>query len=239
MTTVATTPFITTNSNRAVTRHRFDDQLEAVRQQMLTMLEQTETMLDEALETLFHPDGTPDRANSVFKGDDTVDYLNVQTEQDCLRLLTLQQPVVATDLRFVGSALKIVDDIERIGDQSVNIAKTAERLRKEGRRYAPLADVEAMSAQVQAMLSQTKAAYTVPDTVTARAVIQADADVDTRYAEIKRIVQARMQAEPCQAVLGSHLLFVAHYLERIGDHCVGIAERILYLKTGIEKEAIR
>ena len=203
------------------------------------MMERTEAMFAEATLTLLHPDGSGERSDAVIRGDDLVDALNLRTEQDCLRLLALQQPVVASDLRFVGATLKIVDDIERIGDHAVNIAKTAERLRCESVEFVPLADMETMSASVGAMLRRTREAFDAPDVLTAQNLIAEDEAIDAQYAEIRRVLQARMQAEPCRAVLASYLLFIAHYLERIGDHCVGIAERILYLKTGMEKEAAR
>lgn len=221
---------------RPPTRHRLDSQLEAIRQQVMQMMEHTEAMFADAMLTLLHPNGTGERSEAVVRGDDLVDALNLQTEQDCLRLLALQQPVVASDLRFVGATLKIVDDIERIGDHAVNIAKTAERLRRENVEMVTLADLETMREAVGAMLRRTREAFDAPDVLTAQSLIAEDEAIDVQYAEMRRVLQACMQSEPCRAVLASHLLFVAHYLERIGDHCVGIAERILYLKTGMEKE---
>lgn len=215
------------------TRHRLDGQLADVRRQVTAMVCAAEEMLTRSLEALLY--GRVELVQVVIDSDDQVDRLNEAIENDCLRMLALQQPIVASDLRFIGTALKVVDDIERIGDHAVNIARTVERMVSDGVTYRPLADIGALAHLVQVMLKATGDAYNAPDaTAAAHRVVKDDEPVDQLYHRIRHDLQERMQQEPESALLASYLLFVAHYLERIGDHCVGVAERIIYLETGKE-----
>jgi phosphate transport system protein len=152
-----------------------------------------------------------------------------------LRLLALQQPVMAYDLRFVGSAMKVVTDFERIGDHAVNIAKVAHRIRYAGIAYEPIVDFPRFQDIVCRMLADVTVAFANRDTMAAEAVIALDDEADVFYKETVRELRLAMtdgRVSSGRVLLCSHLLFVAHYLERIGDHSCNIAERILFMEKG-------
>jgi phosphate transport system protein len=220
----------------ATTRHRFDKELETLRSKSATMLTMTGAMLTEALEALRTQE--PELCAEVLREDDAIDAQDHEIEAQCLRLLALQQPVVASDLRLVSTVLKSVDDIERIGDHAVNIAKTADRMRDQQIALVPEIALELplLGKMVLEMLERTADALRTGSTSAACHVISNDDEIDVLYAELRREWQYQMRQISGQPLLLSYLLFVAHYLERIGDHCKNIAERIVFCQTGEGKE---
>jgi len=212
-------------------RIRFETALESVRAQFVAMGAATGAMVRDAAHALMT--GNDALAASVVARDREVDELDRAIEAEALLLLATQQPVVASDLRFLATILKAITDLERIGDHAVNIAQVARRLIKAREPFDPgLADVAWFAATADQMIADTLRAFATRDLALAQTVIERDDEADIFYKETQRELRRRMQDEPETVVQGSHLLFVAHYLERVCDHCANIAERLAYLETG-------
>jgi len=217
------------------TRQRFIARLNALREQLLAMGAECESMLRDAVEALqVAEDGAAAAAaaDDIARRDDLVDDLEAAIEQEALMLIALQQPVVASDLRLVFTALKTTADIERIGDHFVNIARVARQMRREGVFYAPLVDVPLLAGTVGGMLHEALEGVVHHDPERARAVIAADERTDELYRRMRSRLQEALVSDPAASRLAPFLLFVVHYLERVGDHCVGIGERVVFLEEG-------
>ncbi len=210
-------------------RHRFDEELLDVRARLLRMGVAAEEMVHDAVVALVRPDLK--LAASILPRDDAVDQMDADIEAQCLRLLALQQPI-ASDLRFIGSTLKVITDIERIGDHAVDIAKIARRMNDEAVFYKPLVDIPRLGDMAGAMLHDALEAFVHHDMVRVDKVISGDDAVDNLYRSMRNDLRQTMQRDPSSVVQASHLLFVAHYLERICDHCTNIAERVAFMETG-------
>ena len=211
-------------------RRYFDTLLNGLQTLLLQMGVETETMLRDAVTALSEQNDA--LTEDILRRDDAVDALEEQIEAECLHILTTQQPVLASDLRIVSTVMKAITDIERIGDHTVNIARTGQRLFLAGGLYRPLVDVPRLADAVRQMLHDALEAIVHRNVPLAEKVIEADTVVDAMYSRMRRDLQAQMQDDPNIVLAASHLMFVLHYLERIGDHCVGIAERSLYMQTG-------
>jgi phosphate transport system protein len=212
------------------TRQRFSAALDDLRADLLRMGFDTEAMLQDAVSALVHTD--IELAEAIIRRDDVIDRMEEQVEERCLRVFALQQPVLASDLRLVSTILKVATDIERIGDHTVNIARTSQRLVREGAIYRPLVDVPRLAEMTRAMLHDALEAIVHHDVDQAERVIAADEQVDALYARMRRDLQCAMANDPTAVIAASCLMFVIHYLERISDHCTNIAERLLFLETG-------
>ncbi len=210
-------------------RHRFDEELLDLRARLLRMGVATEEMVRDAVTALVRPDLK--LAASILPRDDQIDQMDADIEAQCLRLLALQQPL-ASDLRFIGSTLKVITDIERIGDHAVDIAKIARRMGDEGVFYKPLVDVPRLGDMTAAMLHEALEAFVHHDLARVDKVIAGDDAVDNLYRSMRADLRRVMQEDPSSVLAASHLLFVAHYLERICDHCTNIAERVAFMETG-------
>lgn len=169
-------------------------------------------------------------AEMVIAGDDTIDEMDLEIEQACIRLIALQQPM-ARDLRLIGTALKITTDIERIGDHAVDIAKVARKLARDS-AFAPPDKLFELADHVRTMLDQAIAAFGKHDLDMVHKVVLDDDRADDMFHEIRDDLHLTMKKDPAAVVQASYLLFVAHYLERIADHAVNIAERVSYVETG-------
>lgn len=225
-----------------MTRHRFDEELAQLEARLCAMGDAAADMLEDAARALTHGDAA--LAQAVVDRDAHIDDLDRAVEEGALLLVARQQPV-ASDLRLLGAALKITTDVERIGDHAVNIARVALRLKAAGLDYAPLVDLPRMAEMAVSMVRAVTRSLADRDLAAARAVVRRDDELDILYKEAQRELRAAMQGgeagagsasaappSPRCVLLASHLLFVAHYLERIGDHCTSIAERVEYQATG-------
>lgn len=211
-----------------MTRVEFEEQLESLRTNLLRMGSEANEMLGHAMESLASQDGQA--AQAVIAEDDNIDALDLAIESDCMKLLALQNPM-ARDLRLVGASMKIIIDLERIGDHAVDIAKVARKLSKE---YLPkpLVDLPKMGAAVRVMLRQALEAFVKHDLALVEEVIRADDQVDEMFHSIRDDLLTLVKTAPEHTYRATYLLFVAHYLERIADHTVNIAERVHYVETG-------
>lgn len=212
----------------AVTRVMFEEELETLRHRLLEMGSDADAMVERAVRALTTQN--VEIAEMVIQSDDALDSLDVQIEADCMRLIALQQPM-ARDLRLIGTALKVITDLERIGDHAVDIAKVARKLARDT-FYKPLVDLPRMAERVRVMLKNAMAAFVNHDLKMVDTVVRADDEVDTLFHQLRDELHAVMRNNPSLVVQASYLLFVAHYLERIADHTVNIAERVYYVETG-------
>jgi phosphate transport system protein len=169
-------------------------------------------------------------ARKVIEGDDTVDDMLIDIEKRCLQLMALQQPM-ATDLRAVGTALKIVTDLERMADHAADIAKVTVRLEGD-KLIKELVDIPRMADRVQAMTKEALEAYVNRDVERSKRMIAMDDDIDRTYKDIFDELMGIMQTEPQHVKQATYLLLVAMYLERVGDHATNLGEWTIYLVTG-------
>jgi phosphate transport system protein len=209
-------------------RHQFDTDLESLQQDVLRMGTYVVEMLDLAVQALSRQDAR--LAEQVIDMDDTADEMDVQIEQTCLRLLALQQPM-SKDLRIISAALKIITDLERIGDFSVDIAKTARRMAREV-YFQPLTEIEQMAKCTRALVHESLQAYIRQDLVSVRRAVQMDDEIDDWYDEIFTDLMRQAERDPARYRQAVWLTHVTHFLERIADHAVNVAERVSYMVTG-------
>jgi phosphate transport system protein len=211
-----------------VTRQSFDQELEALRQDLLTMGTLVNAAIQDAVQSLANQD--TELAQKVISGDDIIDKMEEDIEDKCMVLIARQQPL-AKDLRVVGTGLKITTDLERMGDHAYDIASVTLKLVNQP-LIKPLLDIPRMAAMAQKMLVQSLEAYFKLDIALAEQVCKADDDIDNLYQQVFRELLTFMMEDPQTIKQAAQLIFVARYLERIGDHCTNIAEWTIYLVTG-------
>ncbi|MBI3910102.1 MAG: phosphate signaling complex protein PhoU [Armatimonadetes bacterium] len=213
-------------------RVRFEQELQSLQHDLLRMGSYVTDMVNRALQALVRQDVA--LANEVVRMDDQADAMDLQIEQKCLRLLALQQPM-SRDLRLISTALKIITDLERIGDYAVDIAKTARRLA--GEVYLkPLVDIPRMGEVCIWMIREALNAYVRRDLDLVNQVVARDDEVDELYDRLFTDLLAYMERDPSLIRQGTWLLHVARFLERIADHIVNVAERVYFMETGDFKQ---
>ena len=210
------------------TRQAFDEQLELLQTRLLEMGRFVEAMLDKAVRSLVEQDGV--LAREVIAEDDTADAMDLEIEQQCMRLLALQQPM-SRDLRTIGTVMKVIADVERIGDYSVDIAKTAIKL-ADKEFFRPLVDIPKMADIAQGMLREALESLVNRDLDLVAKVVDSDDSVDKLWYKLLDQIESLMQKHPEFVSQGTALLLVARYLERVADHTVNIVERVAYMETG-------
>jgi len=172
----------------------------------------------------------PSIADEVISRDDTVDQLEVEIDTLCYEILALEQPV-ASDLRFLATALKIVRDLERIGDTAVNIAERARELIREP-ELKKLVALPIMAEAAQRILKESLDAFVNSDADLAEKVIKEDKDVDDLYEQIFRELLTYMIEDTRNISRALKLIFIAKHLERVGDHSANIAEMVVFMVRG-------
>lgn len=206
----------------------FDRELELLDAQLLVMASSMEEAVVSAVKVLEERDA--DLAARVIEGDDDIDHQEREIESLCLKLLLTQQPV-AGDLRHVSSALKMVGDMERIGDQAADICETMQTI--DGPLDARLTKhLRRMAEEACAMVHQAVEAFVERDGKKARAVIGSDDTVDALFEKVKADVVSAVQREADPANNLVEALMAAKYLERIADHAQNVAEWVEYSLTG-------
>ena len=209
-------------------RQNFEQELEALRQDLVRMGQIVQNAIRNAVDALARQDQA--LAQQIMDGDDIIDAMQVDIEDRCIALIARQQPV-AKDLRVLGTGLKITTDLERIGDHAFDIAKIVQVIGKEP-LIKPLVDIPRMSALAQTMLDESLQAYLNLDIQLAEKVCRDDDVVDQLYHQVFRELLTYMLADPSQINQATQLIFVARYLERIADHSTNVAEWVIYLVTG-------
>ena len=209
-------------------RRTIEADLEALRQELLTMGRHTEEAIRLAIEALRTRD--PACIEEVFRREEEVDRLELAIEQRCLSLIALQQPV-AGDLRAIGTALKIVTDLERMADHARDIARAAQRLGDEP-LIKPLIDIPRMADLARLMVRWALDAYLRADVDLARRMIERDDELDALHRQILHELLVIMLANPSAIAQATQLMMIAQHLERMGDHATNVGEWILYMVTG-------
>ncbi len=211
-------------------RARYDADLAALKTAVAEMGGSAADAVEAALEALCTADA--DGAAAVVKGDGRINRMQRDIEHRCMTLLLRQQPV-AGDLRRISTAMKIVTDIERIGDHAADIAEIIPHLAASRRAGDPaVSDAIRMGQKAHKMLLDALGALTGEDEPAAQKVIAADDEVDYDFNAIKRTLAAEIAADPAKVDAALDLLMVIKYLERIGDHAVNLAEWVEFVRTG-------
>ena len=211
-------------------RAQYDADLAALKTAVAEMGGCAADAVDAALEALCTADA--DAAAAVIKGDGRINSMQRDIEHRCMTLLLRQQPV-AGDLRRISTAMKIVTDIERIGDHAADIAEIIPHLAASRKAGDPaVSDAIRMGQKAHKMLLDALDALTGEDEPAAQKVIAADDEVDYDFNAIKRTLAAEIAADPAKVDAALDLLMVIKYLERIGDHAVNLAEWVEFLRTG-------
>lgn len=212
----------------SIVRQGFDQELESVRQELVHMGQIVQDSIKNAVDALARRDKA--LAQQVMDGDDLIDSMQVEIEDRCISLIARQQPV-ATDLRILGTGLKITTDLERIGDHAFDIAKIVLLIGNEP-LIKPLVDIPRMAVMAQSMLEDSLQAYLKLDIQLAEKVCRDDDLVDQLYHQVFRELLTYMLEDPKKINQATQLIFVARYLERIADHSTNVAEWVIYLVTG-------
>ena len=212
-------------------RSRFDEQLALLNRELIEMGALCEEVI--ALATKAMEAGDVALAKKVEPLDAEIDRKERDIESLCLKLLLQQQPV-ARDLRQISAALKMITDMERIGDQAEDIAEIVTFLAGRGAEDSEL--MRSMARAVIKMVTDSVDAFVKHDILLAEQVVKDDDTVDAYFDEVKRRLIGRIAAEPEDGEYALDLLMIAKYFERIGDHATNIAEWVMFSVTGVHKE---
>jgi len=213
-------------------RSRFDEQLSILNTEMIEMgalCEEAIALASKALTT-----GDITLAEKVIPISSDIDQKERDIEARCMKLLLQQQPV-AKDLRQISAALKMITDMERIGDQAEDIAEIITYL--EGRTAEETVHIRDMAAETISMVTDSVDAYVKKDTELAKAVIVHDDKVDEYFDKIKGSLIKMIAENPENGEYALDLLMIAKYFERIGDHATNIAEWVIFSVTGEHKSS--
>jgi phosphate transport system protein len=213
------------------TRSSFHHSLDELQRKLLDMGASVEHMIYSAVESLARHDHK--LANDVIDSDNKIDESLQDIEELSLQLIALQQPM-ASDLRIIGTALKISTDLERIADHAVDIAKITNRLSGE-ELVKPLEDIHRMVNLAKGMLWQSLLSYKERNVHHAAALSEKEEQVDTLYGRIMSEMVELMGSETTKNHQLTHLMMVAHHLERVADHIINIGEGVIYMVTGTRK----
>lgn len=212
-------------------RNRFDEQLDNLNNSLISMGALCETAIASTIKAMTSGDKT--LAEEVIKTDREIDHKEKEIESLCLKLLLQQQPV-ARDLRLVSAALKMITDMERIGDQAADIAEII--------TVADLSEltngehITEMGKAVIKMVTDAVEAFVRHDVVSARAVIEYDDIVDRLFSSVRNDIIKSIAADLSIGEQTVDIIMIAKYLERIGDHAVNIAEWVVFAITGVHDE---
>ena len=213
-------------------RSRFDEQLKRLDKELIEMGAMCEEAIALAAKALL--DGDESLAAKVAPLDTEIDQMERDIESMCLKLLLQQQPV-ARDLRQISAALKMITDMERIGDQAEDIAEIVTFLGGRGAENSAL--LREMARSTIKMVTESVDAYVRRDIELAERVIAEDDIVDDYFSRVKRELIAQIADNPSGGEQTLDFLMIAKYFERIGDHAVNIAEWVIFSVTGIHKSS--
>jgi len=214
-----------------MTKH-FDRELEKLKKKILSLSALVEERVYLAIKAIESRD--PDLAERIIRSDHEIDEIEVEVEEECLKILALYQPV-AVDLRLIVTVIKINNDLERIGDEAVNIAERIQSIAKRS-TYSFHFDYTEMAEIAAAMLKQSLDALVNLDIDTAFRVLTLDDEVDDIQSKAYSQIKKAMGEHPEEMTYLINLYLISRHLERIADHATNIAEEVIYL---IEGEIIR
>ena len=206
-------------------RHHFEADLQALRNQLLTMGGLVEERVHRAVDALIHR--REEEAQRIIATDKEVNDLQIDIDNRCLKLLATQTPL-AVDLRLITSAMKINADLERVGDQAVNIAENVLVLLPQP-PLKPLIDIPRMAETAERMVREALDAFVKGDAELARDVLRRDDEVDGLKDQLFRELLTYMMADPGTIPRALALLLISRHLERIADHATNIAEDVIFI----------
>ena len=206
----------------------FQKELQELKQNLLKMAALVEEAISTAVQSLVKRDS--DLANKTFEGENQINRMEIDIEDTCLKLLALMHPMAA-DLRFITSAMKIITDLERMGDQAVNIAERAISLNQEP-QLKPYIDIPKIAEIAQSMVKDVLDAFVNSDSKLARSVCERDDMVDGLNDQVFRELLTFMMSDPQTITRAVHLMIVCRCLERIADHATNLAEDVIFLVDG-------
>ena len=211
-----------------VPRHSFDQGLDDLHLDLLNMGSLVEESIDNTIYALKKQDA--ELARKILVNDDVIDDFEKKIEKKCMNLIARQQPL-AKDLRTISTALKIITDMERIADASADIAEIT--IRMSGKKYIkPLIDIPKMAELAKIMVKKSIDAYVKQDIKLAEEVCASDDEVDVLFNKIILDLVNLMKNDPGTVEQGIDLMFIAKYLERMGDHATNIGEWVVFNVTG-------
>jgi phosphate transport system protein len=213
---------------RKHTSKQYEQQLHTLKEKLLLIGHRVEIAIADSTRALV--ERRPSLAQQVIDRDDEVDGLELEIDELCLEILAREQPV-ASDLRFITTAMKIVGDIERIGDNGVNIARRCLEIMHEP-ELKPVIDVPVAAAAAQRILKESLDAFVNSDAELAKRVIEGDRYIDDVCEQMLRELLTYMFEDPTTVSRALRLIFVARNLERVGDHAANIAEMVIFLVEG-------
>jgi phosphate transport system protein len=213
---------------REHTNKHYEQQLRLLKEKLLLIGHMAEISIADATRALV--ERRPSLAQRVVDDDDKVDTLELEVDNICFEILAREQPV-ASDLRFITTAMKIVGDIERIGDNGANIARRALEIMKEP-ELKPVIDVPIAARAAQRALKESLDAFVNGDSELAKRVIEGDRYIEDVCQQMLRELLTYMLEDPSAITRALRLIFVARNLERVGDHAANIAEMVIFLVEG-------
>lgn len=215
-----------------MTRNVFDQKLQMLHNDILRMGSMVEKQIYISIDALVKQDA--ELADKVIIGDDPVDAMQKEIEDKCIKLIAREQPL-ATDLRTIFTATKIVTDLERMADYAVDIAKIVKRLKNE-KYIKELIDIPKMAEIVKEMIKRSLDAYVDRDVDMAYDVCKMDDQIDAIYRSVFDEMLPMMAKDKNIINQATQFLFICKYLERVGDHVTNICEWTIYLVTGELKD---
>lgn len=211
-----------------MTQRHFDEELAELKANLVRMAGLAEDQIDKALAALVKRDSA--QARQVIERDHKVNALDVEIDEDCIRLLALHQPA-ARDLRLITTAMKIATELERISDLAENVCERAIELNEEP-QLKPYIDIPRMGNLARMMVKESIDSFVKDDAVLARKVLTDDDLVDELMEQLFRELLSFMIEDPHTISRAIRLSFIAKYLERMADHATNIAELVVYLVEG-------
>jgi phosphate transport system protein len=203
----------------------FQKELDELKERLLKMAAMVEEAIRDSVQALVKRDS--DLAQKIIEREDRINKMEIAIDEMCLRLLALRQPM-AVDLRFITSAMKITTDLERMGDQAVNISERAIALSQEP-QLKPYIDLPRMAEITQSMVKDVLNAFVNRDSKLARSVCERDDLVDGLNEQVMRELLTYMMADTKTISRAVHLVIIARCLERIADHATNIAEDVIFM----------
>ena len=208
-------------------RH-FDEELQELKEKLIMMASLTEKNISLSIQCF--KEHKEEIAQDVYKKEKTINFLDIEIDQICMKLLALHQPM-AVDLRYIASALKISSELERIADQAVNIIDRSLVLIN-SLPFKPLIDIPRMASLAQSMLKDSIESFIKKDADLARNVCWRDDEVDEMNDQIFRVLLTCMMQEPTSIKRAVDLMLIGRHLERIADHSTNISEEVIYYVKG-------
>jgi phosphate transport system protein len=209
-------------------RHHFEAELQALKQRLLHMGALVEERVHGAIQALV--ERRSDVAERIAGSDTEINVLHIEIDDRCLKLLALQQPM-AVDLRTIMAAQKINSDLERMGDQAVNVAQSVLKLLQHP-PLRPLLTIPRMTELAEKMMRDSLDAFVRRDVELARAVLQRDDEVDELKDQVFRVLLTHMMADPGTIERALTLILISRNVERIADHATNIAEDVIFMVEG-------